>query len=36
VLGLFLGALVLREPLFPSDFIGSAAVALGIYLVQRA
>ena len=35
VLGLFLGALLIGEPLYPLDFAGSAAVALGIYLVQR-
>jgi drug/metabolite transporter (DMT)-like permease len=35
VLGLFLGALVLGEPLHGRDFFGSAAVAAGIYLVQR-
>jgi drug/metabolite transporter (DMT)-like permease len=35
VMGLFLGALLLGEPLRPLDFAGSAAVALGIYLVQR-
>jgi drug/metabolite transporter (DMT)-like permease len=35
VLGLFLGALFIGEPLYPLDFVGSAAVALGIYLVQR-
>ena len=36
VLGLFLGALLLGEPLRVQDFAGSAAVAIGIYLVQRA
>ena len=36
VLGLFLGALFLAEPLDPLDFLGAAAVALGIYLVQRS
>lgn len=35
VLGLFLGALILGEPLRSLDFVGSAGVALGIYLVQR-
>lgn len=36
VLGLFLGALVLGEPLRLEDFAGGAAVALGIYVVQRS
>jgi drug/metabolite transporter (DMT)-like permease len=36
VLGLFMGALVLGEPLRGADFAGAAAVALGIWLVQRA
>ena len=36
ILGLFLGALLLGEPLTAVDFAGSAAVAVGIYLVQRA
>jgi drug/metabolite transporter (DMT)-like permease len=36
VLGLLLGALLLGEPLRPQDFAGAAAVAAGIYLVQRA
>lgn len=36
VLGLFLGALLLGEPLGPGDLAGSAAVAAGIYLVQRS
>jgi drug/metabolite transporter (DMT)-like permease len=36
VLGLFLAALVLGEPLRAGDFIGAALVAAGIYLVQRA
>jgi drug/metabolite transporter (DMT)-like permease len=36
VLGLFLGALLLAEPLRVEDFLGSAAVALGIYIVQRS
>lgn len=35
VLGLFLGALVLGEPLRTLDFAGTAGVALGIYLVQK-
>ena len=35
IFGLFIGALLLGEPLGPVDFVGSAAVALGIYLVQR-
>lgn len=35
VFGLFLGALLLSEPLRPLDFAGTAGVALGIYLVQR-
>ena len=35
IFGLFLGALLLGEPLTAVDFAGSAAVALGIYLVQR-
>lgn len=36
ILGLFFGALLLGEPLRPEDFAGAAAVALGIYIVQRA
>ena len=36
VLGLALGAVLLGEPLRVVDFAGSAAVALGIYVVQRA
>jgi drug/metabolite transporter (DMT)-like permease len=36
ILGLFLGALLLGEPLHVQDFAGSLAVALGIYVVQRA
>jgi drug/metabolite transporter (DMT)-like permease len=36
VLGLFLAALLLDEPLRLGDFAGSAAVAVGIYMVQRA
>lgn len=35
VLGLFLGAALLGEPLRVEDFAGAAAVALGIYVVQR-
>jgi drug/metabolite transporter (DMT)-like permease len=35
VIGLFLGALLLGEPLRGLDFLGAAGVALGIYLVQR-
>jgi drug/metabolite transporter (DMT)-like permease len=35
IFGLFLGALFLGEPMGAVDFAGSAAVALGIYLVQR-
>jgi drug/metabolite transporter (DMT)-like permease len=36
VLGLFLGALFLGESLSVADFFGSAMVAAGIYVVQRA
>jgi len=36
VIGLFLGALLLNEPLRVVDFLGTAGVALGIYLVQRS
>jgi drug/metabolite transporter (DMT)-like permease len=36
VLGLFLGALILGEPLRLQDFAGGAVVAVGIYVVQRA
>jgi drug/metabolite transporter (DMT)-like permease len=36
VLGVFLGALLLGESLRVEDFAGSAAVALGIYAVQRS
>lgn len=36
VIGLFLGAVLLGDPLRPADFLGSAAVAAGIYLVQRS
>jgi len=35
VIGVFLGAAVLGEPLRAPDFLGTATVALGIYLVQR-
>jgi drug/metabolite transporter (DMT)-like permease len=35
IFGLFFGALFLGEPMGAVDFAGSAAVALGIYLVQR-
>jgi drug/metabolite transporter (DMT)-like permease len=35
IFGLFFGALLLGEPLGPVDFVGSAAVGFGIYLVQR-
>jgi drug/metabolite transporter (DMT)-like permease len=35
IFGLFLGALLLGEPLGATDFVGTAVVALGIYLVQR-
>lgn len=35
VLGLFLGALLLGEPLRPFDFAGAVGVGLGIYLVQK-
>lgn len=35
VFGLFLGALLLAEPLRPLDFAGAAGVAAGLYLVQR-
>ncbi len=36
VAGLFFGALLLGEPLRAIDFLGTAGVALGIYLVQRS
>lgn len=36
VLGLFMGAAALGEPLAAVDFVGSAAVAAGLYVVQRA
>ncbi len=35
VFGLFLGALLLSEPLHALDFAGAAGVAAGLYLVQR-
>lgn len=35
VLGLFMGAAALGEPLRAVDLLGAAAVALGIYVVQR-
>jgi len=35
VFGLFLGALLLSEPLRLVDFAGAAGVAAGLYLVQR-
>lgn len=35
VVGLFLGALLLGEPLFLFDLAGTAGVAAGIYMVQR-
>ncbi len=35
VLGIFLGALLLGEPLHALDFAGAAVVAAGIWLVQR-
>ncbi len=36
VIGLFLGALLLSEPLRSWDFLGIVGVTLGIYLVQRS
>ncbi len=36
VLGLFIAAFVLGEPLHVQDLLGSALVAAGIYMVQRA
>jgi drug/metabolite transporter (DMT)-like permease len=36
VLGVFLGALCLGEPLSVQDFAGAVVVAVGIYIVQRA
>jgi drug/metabolite transporter (DMT)-like permease len=35
VIGVVLGAALLGEPLRVQDLLGSAAVALGIHLVQR-
>jgi drug/metabolite transporter (DMT)-like permease len=35
IFGLFIGALLLGEPLGATDFLGTVAVAVGIYLVQR-
>jgi drug/metabolite transporter (DMT)-like permease len=35
VIGIFLGATLLGEPLRAQDFLGAATVALGIHLVQR-
>ena len=35
IFGLFFGAVFLGEPMTALDVVGSAAVALGIYLVQR-
>ncbi len=36
IFGLFLGALLLAEPLHPLDFLGTLGVAAGIYLVNRS
>ena len=36
IFGLFLGALLLAEPLHRLDFIGTLGVAVGIYLVNRS
>ena len=36
VFGIFLGALLLGEPLHTRDFAGAAVVAFGIWVVQRA
>lgn len=36
IFGLFLGALLLHEPVGVRDLFGLAAIALGIFLVQRA
>ncbi|GAC1385273.1 MAG: DMT family transporter [Herpetosiphon sp.] len=36
VVGLFLGGILLHEPLRPIDFLGTLGVAIGIYLVQGA
>ena len=35
VIGLFLGALLLGDPLGTVDFVGAGGVALGIFLAQR-
>jgi drug/metabolite transporter (DMT)-like permease len=35
VIGVFLGAMLLAEPLRAQDFLGAATVAFGIHLVQR-
>jgi drug/metabolite transporter (DMT)-like permease len=35
IIGVFLGATILAEPLRAQDFLGAAAVAFGIHLVQR-
>lgn len=35
VVGLFLGALLLGEPLYAFDFAGTVGIAAGIYMVQR-
>ena len=35
IFGLLLASLLLAEPLHLLDFIGSAGIGLGIYLVQR-
>lgn len=35
VIGVFLGAALLGEPLRPPDFVGAATVGLGIHLVHR-
>lgn len=36
IFGLFLGAVLLAEPLHPLDFLGTLGVAAGIYLVNRS
>jgi drug/metabolite transporter (DMT)-like permease len=36
IFGLFLGALLLAEPLHPLDFLGTLGVAAGIYMVNRS
>jgi drug/metabolite transporter (DMT)-like permease len=36
VFGLFLGALILGEPMAPLDFVGTAGVAAGLWLVMRS